>query len=555
MKKNRKVLTIAIIVLFIGVSVVLSTSGETIPESVYVDDDFDETTEGWQITHFDKIQDGIDAVDDNGTVYVYNGTYDEYNIFIQKPINVIGENKNNTYVSPQIYDPYNDYCVFLIASNNVSIKNFTFFKPGLFTMGTKFGILVSMYQQNIIISDNCFSRCYYNIFLHTSNNVTIKNNEFHTTGTGFDPSSCIVCYHANYNNISKNEFYIANVCYPGNGVWLYGSSNNIIHKNKFFAYDITDEANVGILIQYANDNIMYENDFNDFIFAGIEILNSSQNNLIYHNNFLNSYAMDIGSNNQWYCDSLLRGNYWDDYAGEDNNGDGIGDIPYDIPRRSNQDLYPLMIPYGSVTNLISAIIEIKPDILNLNNNGKWITCHIELPDGYNVEDIDVNTILLNDVVSADDHPTNIDDYDNDNIPDLMIKFDRQSVQDILELGNNVEITVAGELTDGTKFEGIDYIVLSGSMNEKPQDTDGDGYNDDVDMFPTDSTEWVDSDGDGVGDNADMFPTDPTEHLDSDGDGVGDNVDVFPDDPTEWVDSDGDGYGDNSDAFPDDPTQH
>lgn len=102
-----------------------------------------------------------------------------------------------------------------------------------------------------------------------------------------------------------------------------------------------------------------------------------------------------------------------------------------------------------------------------------------------------------------------------------------------------------------------------------KDTDGDGYNDAVDAFPTDATQWSDMDGDGYGDNAsgnmaDAFPTDGTQWSDADGDGYGDNAsgnmaDAFPMDPTQWSDADGDGYGDNAsgnnpDAWPADSTQ-
>ncbi len=81
------------------------------------------------------------------------------------------------------------------------------------------------------------------------------------------------------------------------------------------------------------------------------------------------------------------------------------------------------------------------------------------------------------------------------------------------------------------------------------DSDGDGYSDSGDVFPSDSSEWADSDGDGVGNNGDTFPTDYNETQDSDGDGVGNNGDAFPNDANETTDSDGDGVGDNSDAFP------
>ena len=86
------------------------------------------------------------------------------------------------------------------------------------------------------------------------------------------------------------------------------------------------------------------------------------------------------------------------------------------------------------------------------------------------------------------------------------------------------------------------------------DSDGDGYNDLDDRFPSDPEEWMDSDEDGVGDNHDAFPTDPSETFDLDGDGVGDNSDAFPTNPVETTDTDGDGVGDNGDAFPNDPNE-
>ncbi|NQZ99356.1 MAG: exo-alpha-sialidase, partial [Myxococcales bacterium] len=58
---------------------------------------------------------------------------------------------------------------------------------------------------------------------------------------------------------------------------------------------------------------------------------------------------------------------------------------------------------------------------------------------------------------------------------------------------------------------------------------------------------VDSDGDGVT-NADEFAA-GTDPLDRDEDGYQDAVDAFPDDPTEWLDTDADGIGNNAD--PDD----
>lgn len=70
--------------------------------------------------------------------------------------------------------------------------------------------------------------------------------------------------------------------------------------------------------------------------------------------------------------------------------------------------------------------------------------------------------------------------------------------------------------------------------QEEKDTDGDGYNDDVDYFPQNADEWADSDGDNIGDNADAFPNNASEWIDSDSDGYGDNTDDFPNDSTLYL---------------------
>ncbi len=115
-----------------------------------------------------------------------------------------------------------------------------------------------------------------------------------------------------------------------------------------------------------------------------------------------------------------------------------------------------------VTGTIEATVDIDPDTLNLDSEGVPVTCYIQLPAGYDVADIDVSSILLNDVISValknGSLWFDLQDSDADGANDtLMVKFDRQAVQDILDVGDEVEITVTGALTDGTLFVGGDVI--------------------------------------------------------------------------------------------------
>jgi len=120
--------------------------------------------------------------------------------------------------------------------------------------------------------------------------------------------------------------------------------------------------------------------------------------------------------------------------------------------------------------VITVTIDIDSDTLNLKSRGKWITSYIELPEGYNVADINVSTLMLNETISAELRPIAIRDYDNDAIPDLMVKFDRAKVISYILANVNmteliekrsitVTLTITGKLYNGTPFQGSDTIRI------------------------------------------------------------------------------------------------
>jgi len=117
------------------------------------------------------------------------------------------------------------------------------------------------------------------------------------------------------------------------------------------------------------------------------------------------------------------------------------------------DFSPVFNADGIVTVIgspfIHATLDIVPKALNWQSKGKWVACCIELPEGFDVGDVDASTILLNDVILAE----------TSEICGKRLKasFDRSSVIALLPQVGEVELTVIGVLFEGTPFEGSDTI--------------------------------------------------------------------------------------------------
>jgi len=135
----------------------------------------------------------------------------------------------------------------------------------------------------------------------------------------------------------------------------------------------------------------------------------------------------------------------------DSEGDGI----FERAVTADNDL-----TYDEFILQTETVVDFDPDVLNLKSKGQFVTAYIELPLGFDVNQIDIASILLNDSVPALAKPTKIGDYDNDGIPDLMVKFEREKVKSILNLGEKVPIIVTGKLFHNGKyldFKGDDII--------------------------------------------------------------------------------------------------
>ncbi|MCW4021562.1 MAG: right-handed parallel beta-helix repeat-containing protein [archaeon] len=236
----------------------------------------------------------------------------------------------------------------------------------------------------------------YGIVLSGRSNVTVKNLQILNFNRGFDLKGCSnIDMLGNYiyvNSPSSGGIYLFS-CYRiniienafisksalGCGVLIdnfylrVDSVRNFLLKNKF--------SNLGCAIHniastkstlsgntFSNcgtcvflDSCEYDKIFGN-VFENSQIglkFNESSNNTIYHNNFLN-IQQDVTEQessmpwlektyvNSW--DNGSEGNYWSSYNGADNNGDGIGEVPY-VLTETNQDNYPLTNPVN--INIVS----------------------------------------------------------------------------------------------------------------------------------------------------------------------------------------------------------
>ncbi len=130
-------------------------------------------------------------------------------------------------------------------------------------------------------------------------------------------------YFVNYSYISNNT-----CAYDGRyGIGLFNSYNNIITNNA-----LIKSKNYGIYMVSCSGNYIYKNIFYENSGSG------GTYNLFY----IQAYD-DVG-NNYWNSTAGV-GNYWYDWANNNNtndqNGDGIVDWPYSIAGANAKDYYPL----------------------------------------------------------------------------------------------------------------------------------------------------------------------------------------------------------------------
>jgi hypothetical protein len=121
--------------------------------------------------------------------------------------------------------------------------------------------------------------------------------------------------------------------------------------------------------------------------------------------------------------------------------------------------------------IVTAAVDIKPETLNLNMQGRWITAYISI-EGYNISDIDRTNLLLKDPLDSSWQVS--PEWSNIECDKLMVKFGASLViehlwQRLWHMGgnrNSIELTIEG-IVNGTPFKGSDTITIMDPIPAPP----------------------------------------------------------------------------------------
>ncbi|MGC9553807.1 MAG: PKD domain-containing protein, partial [Thermoplasmatota archaeon] len=256
------------------------------PSYVWVDDDFNASSPGWQIDHFAGIQAGVAAAAPGGTVYVYNGSYGE-GLNITVPLTVRGE-PGATLAAGQDG-------VFITASD-VELT-------GLSITAYQNGIKVQQ-AHNILIHDCHVSQAVFGLYLVHTADCSV------TTSSFFGNTKGIYLFNATSTLISGTR----------------------IHNNSYFGVELGHGSSGNVLSDcHLADNANY----------GLYAMHNTADNAVYHNNFINNGAYDAGANVWGGLRREVLGNYWSRHDGPDADHDGMIDHAYAIPGGDAVDWFPL----------------------------------------------------------------------------------------------------------------------------------------------------------------------------------------------------------------------
>lgn len=339
---------------------------------------FGKTIEVCASCETESIKEGISKAADFDTLLIKKGTYKEFNIIIDKPLTLLGEDY-------PIIDGEDQGEIITIVSDNVTVDGLFIINVGT-SYTTDYAAIRVVKSSNFTIQHMVLEKLFFGIYLEKASdgivyhnkivgdaveefnsgngiqlwyckNVKVEKNQVHQVRDGIylefsdgilikdNTSTDNVRYGLHFmfanNNSYENNVFENN----GAGVAVMFSKhikmlNNTFRKNwgtasfGLLLKEINDaeilgnkfeENTVGISIEGSNRITYKRNEFSKNGWA-LKVRGACYGNTFSGNNFLyNSFDVSYNSN---LNDNRFAGNYWSSYTGYDLDRDGIGDVPY-----------------------------------------------------------------------------------------------------------------------------------------------------------------------------------------------------------------------------------
>lgn len=325
-----------------------------------------------------SVSEGIKVASDYDTLLIKKGTYKEFNILVDKPLTLLGEDY-------PIIDGADQGEIIRIVSDNVTIDGLFIINVGT-SYTTDYAAIRVVKSENYLIQNVVLEKLFFGIYLEKSNNGKVYHNKIigdaqdeYNSGNGIQlwyshnvevdrnivqgvrdgiylefSDNVTINNNSSTDNLryglhfmfSNDDVYTDNVFENnGAGVAVMFSKRikmlgNTFRKNwgtaafGMLLKEINDaeisgntfeENTIGINIEGSN-RIEYKN--NSFIRNGwaVKVLGACYTNTFTKNNFLYN-SFDISYNSK-LNDNVFNENYWSDYTGYDLDKDGLGDVPY-----------------------------------------------------------------------------------------------------------------------------------------------------------------------------------------------------------------------------------
>ncbi|WP_422084224.1 nitrous oxide reductase family maturation protein NosD [Ulvibacterium sp.] len=325
-----------------------------------------------------SVKQGIAMAVEYDTLLVKKGTYKEYNIVIDKPLTLLGEDY-------PIIDGEDKGEIITIVSDNVTVSGFFIINVGT-SYTTDYAAVRVVKSENFLIQHLVLEKLFFGIYLEKSNNGKVYHNKIIGDAVDeYNSGNGIQLWYSHHVEVDRNivqgtrdGIYLEfsdNVTINNNissdniryGLHFMFSNDDIYTNNTFenngagvavmFSKNIRMQDNTfrknwgtasfGMLLKEINDAEIIGNTFeentiginiegsnrinytgNDFINNGwaIKVRGACYTNTFKNNNFLYN-SFDISYNSK-VNDNIFEENYWSSYTGYDLDKDGIGDVPY-----------------------------------------------------------------------------------------------------------------------------------------------------------------------------------------------------------------------------------